>query len=302
MKKLIRNTAALVFIPLLLTADAQQDWDDDAYVPRRKGIEFAMNIGVYRANHKSAVFYNGTGSYELGDNTARLYEIEERLWASPQIWSQVLNAVGILEEEYRYIEYPYEMRYQLSPMFGFQTLYFFNPESALVLHIDAVSGLKSQGGWNLVASDVDTGQGSENRRQYGIFSKEDRLLGSIGYRTAAYIVDELSWVIEVGGSMLSTRIKENYVRIGDQNYSLLTGQIGPNLSGPTSSLTQTGWGFYGALGVELMFEKGGNVMVTARVSRDDVGLGSYEANLWQGGLYLTWVIPPVPIQFVRAAF
>ena len=64
----------------------------------------------------------------------------------------------------------------------------------------------------------------------------------------------------------------------------------------------TGFGGFAALGMELFFEEGGNLMLTARVSRDRVVMGSYEDDLWQGALYLTWVIPPQLGDFVRASF
>ena len=67
-------------------------------------------------------------------------------------------------------------------------------------------------------------------------------------------------------------------------------------------MTSTGFGFYGSVGVELFFEEGGNLMLTARVSRDRVVMGTYEDNLVQGALYLTWVIPPQLGDFVRASF
>lgn len=280
--------------------------DEDGYVPDRKGIEFAVNFGVYRANHLSASsFFVGDGYWELGDNTARLMSIEERLGVdqpSSPVWSQVLNSMGLLADEYRYIEYPIGMTYSPGTLMGLQTLWFINPESAFVLHVDAMNGLKSVGGFNLVASDVDWGMGSENRRTYGIFSEEDRLQLSLGYRTAAYIVDEASWVFEAGGTLLSTRVVENYVRIENQNYQLLTGQIGNQFVGPTSALVGTGYGLYGALGVEVMFEEGGNLELMLRVSKDEVVMGSYAERLWHGALYLAWVIPPKLGNFVRAKF
>ena len=56
-----------------------QDWDDwddyDSYVPERKGIEFALNFGVYQGHHKAAnEFYSGISGeiYELSDPTANL--------------------------------------------------------------------------------------------------------------------------------------------------------------------------------------------------------------------------------------
>ena len=177
-----------------------------------------------------------------------------------------------------------------------------NPARSFVLLGDAINGLISEGGWNIVSSDVDTGQGSERRTTYGIFSEENRFQLSLGYRSAAYITDEVSWVFELGGSMLATQLDRHYVRLQNQNYQLMTAQLGNQFSGPTSSLTATGFGAYAALGVELFFAEGGNLMLTIRGSRDQVKMGSYEANLLHGALYLTWVIPPQLGNFVRAKF
>jgi hypothetical protein len=313
----IKTTLLLFFFALAgmsITVQAQDwdDWDDldDAYVPARKGIEFALNFGVYQGNHKAAnAFYNGYAGevYDLGDNTASLMTIEQRLGlnaSNSQVWSQVMNSIGLEAGEFKYIEYPglYGMRYSPGTLMGLQTLLFFNPESALVLHVDAINGLKSEGGWNIVSSDVDTGQGSERRTTYGIFSEENRFQLSLGYRSAAYITDEVSWVFELGGSLLATQLERNYVRIVNSSYQLLTAQVGNQFTGPTSSLTATGYGAYAALGVELFFAEGGNLMLTVRGSRDQVKMGSYEANLMHGALYLTWVIPPQLGNFVRAKF
>jgi hypothetical protein len=240
--------------------------------------------------------------------------IEERLGVNSvnsMVWNQVMNSIGLEAGEFEYIEYPlyseslrlYGMRYTPGTLMGLQTLLFFNPESALVLHVDAINGLKSEGAWNMVTNEIVQGAGSENRRTFGIFSEEDRFQLTLGYRTAAYIVDEASWTFELGGTMLATQIKQNDVRIQNTNYQLLAAPIGNGqFSNATSSLTSTGFGAYAAVGMELFFEEGGNLMLTARVSRDRVVMGTYEDNLLQGALYLTWVIPPQLGDFVRASF
>lgn len=337
MNKLRQHPARWVLCTLLAlgswTASAQEeDWEEGeeevggGYVPERRGIEFGLNFGVYRGNHQAATaFFSGTGQYSLGDNVADMESIEERLDAgnaTSPIWSQVMNQAGLEAGEYRYIEYPLEMRYSPGKLVGLQTLLFFNPESALVLHIDAITGLKSVGGWNLVSSDVDTGMGSENRRTYGIHSVEDRLYIAGGYRTAAYIYEDLSWVFEIGGTALGTRIDRNWVRVGEEptggifggggsgggsgsgasDYNLLVGRLGnQQFLGPVSNLTSVGYGAYAALGWELMFDKGGNLVVMLRLSRDQVRLGSYQESLWHGALTLTWIVPPVD-NFIKARF
>ena len=52
--------AFIAFVPIQIFS---QDWDDedDFYVSRRKGLEYGINLGVYRAHPKSSIFYNGAG-------------------------------------------------------------------------------------------------------------------------------------------------------------------------------------------------------------------------------------------------
>ena len=310
---------AMLAISSMLIAQDWDDWDDyeSAYVPARKGIEFALNFGVYQGHHKAAnEFFSGISGelYELSDPTANLMTIEERLGinnVNSMVWNQVMNSIGLEAGEFEYIEYPlyseslrlYGMRYTPGTLMGLQTLFFFNPESAFVLHIDAINGLKSEGAWNMVTNEIVQGAGSENRRTFGIFSEEDRFQLSLGYRTAAYIVDEASWTFELGGNLLATQLKQNLRSDPKPKLPALAAPVGNGqFTNATSSLTSTGFGFYGSVGVELFFEKGGNLMLTARVSRDRVVMGTYEDNLFQGALYLTWVIPPQLGDFVRASF
>ncbi len=97
-----------------LTAQDWDDWDeyDEGYVSARKGIEFALNFGVYQGHHKAAnEFFSGYSGeiYELNDNTANLMTIEERLGiSSPSsiVWSQVMNSIGLEQGEFKRIEYP----------------------------------------------------------------------------------------------------------------------------------------------------------------------------------------------------
>ena len=59
-----------------------QNWDDEDgfYVSTRQGLEFGVNLGVYRAHPNSSSFYVGDGWFDLGDNQANLYSIEDRLF------------------------------------------------------------------------------------------------------------------------------------------------------------------------------------------------------------------------------
>ena len=67
-----------------------------------------------------------------------------------------------------------------------------------------------------------------------------------------------------------------------------------------------GFGYYAVVGLEAMFEEGGNLELNLRASRDNIRLGNgdgaYQEKLWNFSLYVTWLIPPHIGDFVRASF
>ena len=127
------------FVPVTLLS---QNWDDDDdfYVPRRQGLEYGINLGVYQANQNSSAFYNGAGWYELGDNQASLYTIEDRLYLG-NTEDQINNLLNLGGGNFwiPYDSSPLLMPYDPGLMMGLKLLYFWNPESALVMSIDAVN-------------------------------------------------------------------------------------------------------------------------------------------------------------------
>jgi len=301
-----------------------QNWDDedDFYVPRREGFEFGLNIGVYQANHKSANFYNGDGTYDLGDNSATLYSIQDRLgrginamnFASTYAFVQnILNT----EQSFDVLPdaYPLNMRYDPGMMFGLKTVYFWNPESALIFNLD-LANLKASGQYLMNLEELaPNGQGS-NTRLYGVFGKERRMLSSLGFRTSMYIVDQAAWLFEFGGTATGVQVLENYFNVENSSFDLIymyNGAGNPS-NGATSNLTNVGFGFYGVIGLEALFEEGGNLEANFRISKDRIRLGSteveessglplgYDQTLWNFSIYVTWMIPPHIGDFVRASF
>ena len=300
---------AIVFFGLTPITIVSQDWDDDDdfYIPRRQGLEYGVNLGVYRAHPNSSQFYNGAGWFELGDNQASLYTIEERLFLG-NTEDQINNLLNLGGGNFwvPYDSSPLLMPYDPGLMMGLKLLYFWNPESALVMSID-VANLNSAGPWTLETDLLPGGgQGSDDIRVYGIFGKERRMISSLGYRTAVYIIDEASWVLEFGGSATAIQIKDNFIMIENNSYDLITFFNGNQFLGATSNLTSVGFGYYAVVGLEAMFEEGGNLEVNFKVSRDNIRLGqgdlAYQEKLWNFSLYVTWLIPPHIGDFVRASF
>jgi len=195
---------------------------------------------------------------------------------------------------------------------GLKMVGFFNPEAAIVLAAD-VASLKAKGAYTINAGTIQPGQNT-NTRVYGVFGEEKRMMTMLGFRTSFYITDRSSWVFEFGEIMTATRIERNYFNVEQATFDLITQFNGPgNFNGPTTNLTNFGFGQYATIGLEALFEEGGNLEANFRLSRDRIKLGSqeeasyggvkgYNMIQWNFALYVTWMIPPHIGDFVRASF
>lgn len=299
-------------LPLLTAAQMTVYGDDDDYsYASREGLEFGVNIGVYRGFPQAAYFYDGAGDHELSDAGAQIWGIQERL---QQLQGQQLThpVTGILNEFPAWNIYSLPlMQYKPSMFFGLKAAKFWNPETALVCHLDVVQAT-AEGAWSLSTGLLpDQGQGNEDVRTYPIIGKEQRLNLALGYRTSIYITEGASWAFELGGLANAVSIEENYIvmspNVGNALYevNLLTGignGAGGQLTPAGNVLTQWGTGFYSALGLAVEFEEGGHIELNVRASRDNINLGTEAYQGWNVAAFLTWMIPSQLGDFVRASF
>jgi len=287
------------------------DDDDDYSYASREGLEFGVNIGVYRGFPQAAYFYDGAGDHELSDAGAQIWGIQERL---QQLQGQQLThpVTGILNEFPAWNIYSLPlMQYKPSMFFGLKAAKFWNPETALVCHVD-VAQVTAEGAWSLSTGLLpDQGQGNEDVRTYPVIGKEQRLNIALGYRTSIYITEGASWAFELGGLANAVAIEENYIvmspNVGNALYevNLLTAignGAGGQLSPASNVLTQWGTGFYSSLGLAVEFEEGGHVELNVRASRDNINLGTEAYKGWNVAAFLTWMIPSQLGDFVRASF
>lgn len=304
---------ALAWVPALLSGQMRvySDDDDDYSYASREGLEFGVNIGVYRGFPQAAYFYDGAGDHELSDVGAQIWGIRERL---QQLQGQQLThpVTGILNEFPAWNIYSLPlMQYKPSMFFGLKAAKFWNPETAVVCHVD-VAQVTAEGSWSLSTGLLpDQGQGNEDVRTYPIIGKEQRLNIALGYRTSIYIAEGASWAFELGGLANAVAIEENYIvmspNVGNALYevNLLTAignGAGGQLSPASNVLTQWGTGFYSSLGLAVEFEEGGHVELNVRASRDNINLGTEAYKGWNVAAFLTWMIPSQLGDFVRASF
>ena len=291
--------------------------EDDYSVERRDGIEFGMNIGVYRGAPAPAGIYDGYGKdgyqgVDLPDGAAQLWTIKRRLEQLAQ-FQQTNPIVGILNESPGWDVYSFPlMQYRPALSFGLKMAKFWNPETALVVSLDAVQ-LTAEGAWSLERVGVlpDQGQGNVATEDFGIEGKENRLNVCLGYRTSVYMQEGLSWIMEFGGLATAYSLEENYLLMAGapgqlQPYRLDLLTMVNNGAGPLNRasglLTQWGTGAYVGAGVDVAFQEGGRIELNLRVSRDNVKLGLQENKVWNGALFITWMIPSQIGDFVRASF
>lgn len=304
---------ALAWVPALLSGQMRvySDDDDDYSYSSREGLEFGVNIGVYRGFPQAAYFYDGAGDHELSDVGAQIWGIRERL---QQLQGQQLThpVTGILNEFPAWNIYSLPlMQYKPSMFFGLKAAKFWNPETAVVCHVD-VAQVTAEGSWSLSTGLLpDQGQGNEDVRTFPIIGKEQRLNIALGYRTSIYIAEGASWAFELGGLANAVAIEENYIvmspNVGNALYevNLLTAignGAGGQLSPASNVLTQWGTGFYSSLGLAVEFEEGGHVELNVRASRDNINLGTEAYKGWNVAAFLTWMIPSQLGDFVRASF
>ena len=304
---------ALAWVPALLSGQMRvySDDDDDYSYASREGLEFGVNIGVYRGFPQAAYFYDGAGDHELSDVGAQIWGIRERL---QQLQGQQLThpVTGILNEFPAWNIYSLPlMQYKPSMFFGLKAAKFWNPETAVVCHVD-VAQVTAEGSWSLSTGLLpDQGQGNEDVRTFPIIGKEQRLNIALGYRTSIYIAEGASWAFELGGLANAVAIEENYIvmspNVGNALYevNLLTAignGTGGQLSPASNVLTQWGTGFYSSLGLAVEFEEGGHVELNVRASRDNINLGTEAYKGWNVAAFLTWMIPSQLGDFVRASF
>ncbi|MEY3397619.1 MAG: hypothetical protein RL220_213 [Bacteroidota bacterium] len=283
-QSLLHNPAAIIYMDdedLIEEEEEEDPW---------RGWSIGLNLGGYFGSGKTGNFYNGLcGSNELNDpNDVRCYTIEERLTLTPNEINYINTYFGSSNFFLPWDAYPARMRYNPAFMLGFQLKYNFNRDAALVFNSNAVR-MKAVDQFTIqfVGTPLPP-NGQADVRLFQIVGKEDRFNFNLGYRQGFMINDLLNSYIQIGGSVLGTKVMENEVFVADRTYDLFLGFTNPNQA-PIAYQPRTGFGFgyYFSLGVELFTTNRFTADLSLGFSRDKMKLITYEEKGWNKWLQAT---------------
>jgi len=295
--KFLRNAVAISFLLLLTLASFGQSTlgqtttrisfqEEETEEDQWKGFSAGLNIGMYLASKQSAVFYNGTCSYNLNEGNGRCYSIEERL-SSPILSGELFNVItGQLGAESFTIprdSYPANPRYKAVPMIGLHVRYSFNRTNALFMDFN-VMRLKMVDVFTLRTNLIpDGGQGSDDIRTFSIEGREERFQFSLGYHTSNPMQGDMNWYFDAAGTVLGTKPVENFLVIEGTEYQLFLQQTPGTIQHPnTFTVPRTHVGLGGMLGtgIEFYFQEKYFMSLGFQLSYDDVAVGSFEKRLF----------------------
>lgn len=271
--------------------------DDDG--AEEGGFGFAINIGMYYANKKSAFIYDGSCRYEFinPESGVQCYTIRERLgiddglFNNPNTRSEIINDLQLngypnVSNYYAADDmYPENVRYQGAFFYGLNLSYNFDDLSAIVLNSNFMN-IEAKDAFVLIL-EGQTQQVNEpqNRELFTVWGEESRFNIRLGWKQGWEVNENSRWIFEFGGSMLGAKLEANKILLGSREYDLI---LGGNLNQfiQYQPRSQVGFGFYVTPGFEFVFQDKITAMLGASFAREKLKLEAYEVNLWNSSVFL----------------
>ena len=216
---------ALVVTTLLLAASAVADDK-----PPSPGLSFFANAGAFWADKATANFYSGRP-----DNANTINRVLHSSTYGQQIWQHLVNQQAISPStigsynQLQVVEYP-DMYYRLSYQVGLGLRYDYSIASVLSSNTRSTMGwllrfdlmkLNALGAFNL-SSDNGAGiLGSDPYIRCGMLGKEDRISIDLALTRTAKLNDALDLELDLGASLINTKVKDNLMEIKGSTYSIL---------------------------------------------------------------------------------
>ena len=280
--------AAVILATLLLAASAAAD---DGKPPGSRshntGLAVFANANAYWASDITANFYSGTPT--TTDDKGVIIRILHSNDYGHEIWQYlrtnriISDAVGS-ERELTVPEYA-NMYYRISYQIGVGIRYDYANGFGWLLRFD-LAKLRAQGQWNL-STDNGTGMlGTDQYLRCGIVGIEDRINIDLAVTRTVALTDVLDFELNIGASLINTRVKDNIIEVNGHTYSILdrwNGQTPDMGVGTYEYINQggVGYGFFATALLGYQVYGIGAIKVCYTCAQSKIVLQNYTAWGWQ---------------------
>lgn len=206
----------LILTAIMLAASAAADDGK----PPSTGLSFFANAGGFRADDVTANFYNGTpGNANTIDRVLHSNTYGEQIWRS-LVNQQLISPTTISNYSQLQVDEYADMSYRISYQIGVGLRYDYPSGFGWLLRFD-LTRLTATGAFNL-SSDNGAGiLGSDRYIRCGILGREDRISIDLALSKTVPLNDALSLELNLGASLVNTKVKDNLMEIGGGSYSIL---------------------------------------------------------------------------------
>lgn len=216
-----RATLILVVVAIALfdpAASAASAADDGK--PPSPGLSFFAKAGAFWANKNTANFYSGRP-----DNANTIDRVLHSDTYGTQIWRHLVDqnlispsAIGSYHQ-LQVAEYP-DMFYRISYQIGLGLRYDYASGFGWLLRFD-IAKLNAIGAFNLSSNNGTGILGSDPYIRCGMLGKEDRINIDVAIARTVKLNPQLDLELNLGASIINTKVKDNLMEIGGTAYSIL---------------------------------------------------------------------------------
>ena len=218
----MKRVALIVTLVMLAASATADDGKPPSSSRRETGLSVFVNANGYWSSDATANFYSGTPT--ATDKVGGIYRILKSNTYGREIWQNlrterlISDAIGS-EQDFIVAEYPH-MHYRLSYQIGMGIRYDYESGFGWLLRFD-LAKLRAQGQWNLDATN-GTGQLGYNRYvPCGISGIEDRINIDIAITRSVALTRALDLELDIGASLINTKVKDNIITVNGHTYSIL---------------------------------------------------------------------------------
>lgn len=255
---------AILFLAALMLFDPVDAAADDGKPPS-PGLSFFANAGAFWADNVTANFYSGRPG-----NANTIERVLYSNFYGTQIWDRLVNQEAISPTtignytNLQVVEYP-DMFYRVSYQIGLGLRYDYASGFGWLLRFD-LARLNAIGAFNLSSNNGAGILGSDPYIRCGMLGKEDRINIDFAIAHTVELNKTLDLEINLGVSLINTKVKDNIMEIGGGTYSILDvwdGQSPDHGVGSYEYINQGGIGY--------------GIFVSALVGYSIPGMGAIKA-------------------------